>query len=480
MATAAALEIVDIDAESAVIGSCLLDSAAADRALAALEPADFHDVRHAQAFAAIAELRHSGGAVDEVTVAGRVAFKGAGEYLSRLTETTPTAANVDHYAAIVRDHAHRRWALEALRKAAREIERGDAAAWHENIARLLDGAGKVRRAPTAFPVRTYSGKPAAPRWLVRGLIEQGTCVVIAAEPKAGKTWLTFDLGIALAAGQKFLGWQPAEPGVTLYYSPEGGHRSRLARVAGLCWGRQIDHDKVLPSMPFLDARLDLSQPDHAQRLAMTIDETKARLVVIDPLVSAHVGVDENSAGDVMRILSPLRDIITARPHCSLVLVHHTGKGAGDRSRNLGLRGSSAIDGWWDTLITVRRADDDSGGPRRVDIAHRDAEAPAPMGFELSHSPDNENGGLQWFRLSLCEAPEISRGGKQAPPSNDSLDERIDECLADGKPRSANELHRTIRGNRQRLLARLRDRASAGTIAHTDRGFQAVPAGREPA
>ncbi len=261
-----------------------------------------------------------------------------------------------------------------------------------------------------FPLKTYSGMPAAPTWLFDGLLEAGTCAVLGAEPKAGKTWLTFDMGIALATGQTFLGeWKATELGPTLYYSPEGGHRSRHARMMGLCWGRALDPETVLPSLPFVDARIDLGADDHAERLARTIDATKARLVVIDPLVSAHLGIDENAAGDVMKVLNPLRDMITERPWCSLVVVHHTNKGAKAQSRNLGLRGSSAIDGWWDTLITLRRADDDSAGPRRIDIAHRDAAAPEPIGFELVHRPAEENPELSWFRLHRCEVPDIGGG-----------------------------------------------------------------------
>jgi hypothetical protein len=267
-----------------------------------------------------------------------------------------------------------------------------------------------------FPVKCYTGLPDPPDWLFPGLLEAGTCAILAAEPKVGKTWLTFDLGISLATGQTVLdAWTPRVRGTSLYYSPEGGHRSRHGRIAGLCWGRGLDPAAVLPSLLFIDARLDLGADGHAERLAATVDATKARLVVIDPLVSAHLGIDENSAGDVMRVLNPLRDMIVARPWCSLIVAHHSNKSAKTQALSLGIRGSSAIGGWWDSLIILRRKDDDSDGPRRIDIAHRDAAAPEPVGFELAHSTAETFGHpkLHWFRLDRCEAPELKGRKKRS-------------------------------------------------------------------
>lgn len=294
-----------------------------------------------------------------------------------------------------------------------------------------------------FPVRTYSGLPDAPVWLFHGLIEAGTCSVLAAEPKAGKSWFVFDMGIALATGERLLGeWAPVERGPTLFYSPEGGDRSRHARIVGLCWGRGLDPGQVLPSLPFVDARLDLAASGHAERLARTIDVTGARLVVVDPLVSAHLGIDENNAGEVMSILNPLRDMIAARPQCSLIVVHHTHKGAKDKALSLGLRGSSALAGWMDSCVFVRRADDDSGGPRRIDIAHRDAAAPEPLGFQLAHGPDEEHPGHSWFRLERCEAPELGAGGgATGGHSGPRLDNRLLDSIVDLVKKHPGELTR---------------------------------------
>lgn len=284
-----------------------------------------------------------------------------------------------------------------------------------------------------FPVKYYPGEPSQPEWVFEGLIEKGTCTLVSAEPKAGKSWVTFDMGVCLASNQKFLGkWGPTEPGKALFYSPEGGDRSRHARIRGLCSGHELDYDQIWPQLPFLDADLNLTAVDHAARLGATIDEIGATLVVIDPLVSAAMGIDENSAGDVMGVLTPLRNMIKARPHCALVLVHHTGKGAKGSSVAMGIRGSSAINGWWDTHVCIRHNSDNACDPRRVDIFHRDFLSPDPLGFELNYDDDEDRPGHKWFRLVGCEPPDLSSSGRPGPKKDDSLVRKIVATVA-GSP-----------------------------------------------
>ncbi len=329
----------------------------------------------------------------------------------------------------------------------------------------------VNAAVEPFPTITYSGLPTPARWLFPQLIEQGTCAVIGAEPKAGKSWVTFDLAIALATGQRFLNdFTPAERGTTLLYSPEGSSRSQHGRLVGLCWGREIPPELVLPHVRFIDAHVDLNIEDHAARLGATIDATGARLVVIDPMVSAAMGIDENASGDVMRILNPLRAIIKARPNCALIVVHHTNKMARGQAMSLGLRGSSAIMGWLDTLITIRRAEDDSSGPRRVDIQHRDAMAPEPLGFQLAHDKAEEAPGLQWFRLTRCEVPNVDGKRKEAAP----LAEAVASVMADGAWHSGNDVVRESSRNRNQVLAELRQKAADGVLEYDKKhGYRVV-------
>jgi replicative DNA helicase len=108
----------DIDAERAVLGSMMLDAKAVDEGTSRLAATDFYDPRHQEAFRAICALTAGSRPIDEVTVAGVVEFKGKGEYLANLTETTPTTANAGHYMHVVREKAARRAIIQAAREAA--------------------------------------------------------------------------------------------------------------------------------------------------------------------------------------------------------------------------------------------------------------------------------------------------------------------------------------------------------------------------
>lgn len=101
----------DIDAERSVLGAMLLENAAVSEASSRLTPEDFYRPAHARIFEAMIALYERTEPIDEVTVRSRLAAEGrlesvgGVEFLAGLTESTPTAANVIHYARIVRNRA---------------------------------------------------------------------------------------------------------------------------------------------------------------------------------------------------------------------------------------------------------------------------------------------------------------------------------------------------------------------------------------
>ena len=96
------------------------------------------------------------------------------------------------------------------------------------------------------------------------------------------------------------------------------------------------------------------------------------LIVIDTL-HRHFEGDENDAADIGRLLQHL-DLLREPYRASLLLLHHTGHGAGDRPR-----GTSSIRPTLDTELLVSRDD------RLVTIKatkQKDAEPFEPMAFEI--------------------------------------------------------------------------------------------------
>ena len=101
----------NLEAEMAVLGSLLIDEDAVPSAIELLQPANFYRDSHRKIFDAVLRLFSTQKAVDLVTVtedlkaAGHLEAVGGSHYLASLTSVVPTAANIQHYAKIVREKA---------------------------------------------------------------------------------------------------------------------------------------------------------------------------------------------------------------------------------------------------------------------------------------------------------------------------------------------------------------------------------------
>ncbi|MDB5083509.1 MAG: replicative helicase [Bacilli bacterium] len=97
------------EAEQAVLGALFIASDAVVLVSALLVPADFYRVNHQKIYTSMLELSAQNEPVDLVTVTSLLQTKaqldevGGVVYLASLTNTVPTAANVEYYAQIVRE-----------------------------------------------------------------------------------------------------------------------------------------------------------------------------------------------------------------------------------------------------------------------------------------------------------------------------------------------------------------------------------------
>jgi len=95
----------------AVLGAMLIEREAQAKVLDTLDENSFYKPAHRHIFQAIAHLFSEGSAVDVVTVGELLKNQkllteiGGSSYLTDLANVLPTAANVDHYARIVKDKA---------------------------------------------------------------------------------------------------------------------------------------------------------------------------------------------------------------------------------------------------------------------------------------------------------------------------------------------------------------------------------------
>jgi replicative DNA helicase len=139
------------EAERAVLGAVLLESDLA--AITNLVEREFYRAAHQKIWSAIGRMQTAGTKVDpltlseELTTCGDIEAVGGRAYISGLTDDVPTTANLEHYAGIVRDKAHRRRILAACIDAQARIQRdaiADIVAGLSNVMRDGAGSGSMR------------------------------------------------------------------------------------------------------------------------------------------------------------------------------------------------------------------------------------------------------------------------------------------------------------------------------------------------
>jgi len=117
MAAGAASDILkrvppqNVDAEQSVLGAILLDNDAINQAIEILTAEDYYRESHREIFRAMVALSERNQPVDAITLTDTLRTGGALEavggvgYIAELAACVPTAANVGHYARIVREKA---------------------------------------------------------------------------------------------------------------------------------------------------------------------------------------------------------------------------------------------------------------------------------------------------------------------------------------------------------------------------------------
>ena len=99
----------NLEAEMAVLGAMLMDEDAIGVAIESLNKDYFYKESHRQIFEAILDLYNANKAVDLITLADALKIKGildqigGASYLTSLANVIPTAANIHHYANIVKE-----------------------------------------------------------------------------------------------------------------------------------------------------------------------------------------------------------------------------------------------------------------------------------------------------------------------------------------------------------------------------------------
>jgi hypothetical protein len=157
-------------------------------------------------------------------------------------------------------------------------------------------------------------------WTVEGILPEGMGL-LAAPPKAGKSWMVANIGLACAAGGLALAKIPVKARPVLYLALEDGHRRLQSRF------RTLMEDQALP------AKLEVVTRASSGEALVIVDEFLRRhqhdapLVIVDTLgkVKPPKASWEDSYQADYRFGGALKARIDTVPGGCLLLVHHTRK-----------------------------------------------------------------------------------------------------------------------------------------------------------
>ncbi len=337
-----------VEAEQSVLGGLMLDNNAWDKIADAVTEEDFYRRDHRLIFRAVAALAARTEPFDVITLSewldkqGLLEDAGGLAYLGTLAKDTPSAANINAYAAIVRERS----VLRQLINVGNEISNSAYQTEGRSTEELLDNAERQVFQIAEQGARGKQGFTAIKDLLVKAVdridtlfqqdnpitgvatgwndfdemtsgLQRGDMVIVAGRPSMGKT--TFAMNIAEHAAIKsglptavFSMEMPGESLAMRMLSSLGRidqHRVRTGKLEDDDWPRLTSAVGLLAEAPmFIDDTPALSPNElraRARRLAR--EHGELGLIVIDYLQLMQVhGSSENRTNEISEISRSLK------------------------------------------------------------------------------------------------------------------------------------------------------------------------------
>lgn len=212
------------------------------------------------------------------------------------------------------------------------------------------------------------GKDIPPiRWIVENLIPAGLNI-LASPPKYGKSWAVLDLGLAVTAGGRFLGYQ-TNPCEVLYLALEDSERRLKSRMMKLLAGKNAP-----AGFHFATAAHDMDNGLFDELEGFLKAHQKTGLVIIDTLqrVRGAVHGKEGAYAADYREVGGLK-AFADRHGIAVLLVHHLRKMADDSDPFNRISGTNGLMGAADTALVLtkeKRGDENA----TLSIVGRDVES----------------------------------------------------------------------------------------------------------
>ena len=218
-------------------------------------------------------------------------------------------------------------------------------------------------------------EPTKVEWLWYPYIPYGKVTIIQGDPGEGKTTLILNLAALLSKGEKLPESEEKSDPINIIYQTAEDGLSDTVKPRLIAANADDERITVID-----ESKSELSLTD--ERLEQAIIETKAKLVILDPL-QAYIGanVDMHRANEIRPVMKHLSEV-AQRQQCAVVLIGHLNKAIGMKSSYRGL-GSIDIPASARSVLLVGRIKDNPTVRVMAQIKSSLAPEGEPIAFELN-------------------------------------------------------------------------------------------------
>lgn len=175
--------------------------------------------------------------------------------------------------------------------------------------------------------------------LIDGVLRQGHKMLIAGPSKAGKSFALIEMCIAMAEGQKWLGWQCTQ-GKVMYVNLELDRASCLHRFKDVYQSLNIEA-RNLRNIDIWNLRgKSIPMDKLAPKLIRRALKKNYIAIVIDPIYKIITG-DENSADQMANFCNQF-DKVCTELNCAVIYCHHHSKGSQGSKRSMDRASGSGV------------------------------------------------------------------------------------------------------------------------------------------
>jgi replicative DNA helicase len=211
----------NVEAEQSVLGGILIENTALNRVVEILTHEDFYRDAHQRIFQALVDLSEKNEPADLITLTNKLKSKnllddvGGSSYLAALIDMVPTAANIEHYARIVKEKATLRRLIDVATQIITQSysDSGDLDAFLDEAEQAIFRISEHKVKPSYYPMKDMikesfktieqlferkeliTGVPSGFKDLDRMTagFQHSDLIIVAGRPSMGKTALCLDV-----------------------------------------------------------------------------------------------------------------------------------------------------------------------------------------------------------------------------------------------------------------------------------------------